>query len=324
MIPLRDTIRSRNFPFVTYLLILLNVLVYGYQAIQGPDVSRFIATYALIPARFTQPALIDYFGWGGNIVSLFTFMFLHGGFWHLLGNMWSLHIFGDNIEDRLGPLRYLGFYLLAGVLSGLVHLVLHPQSQIPTVGASGAIAGVMGAYFLCYPGSRILTLIPVFIFPWLVEIPAFIFLGIWFVLQFLGAAGADGAAGGIAWWAHVGGFLAGVVLLKGFERIPATGMSAPLEAAAARKHSHHLQVIQPAPISGSPDLRGRLRITAFEALAGTRKRVALANGLRRRTFLVSVPPGIKADQSLRLRGLGQKRPDGRRGDLYLRIELESW
>jgi hypothetical protein len=324
MIPLRDTIRSRNFPFVTYLLILLNVLVYGYQAIQGPDVSRFIATYALIPARFTQPALIDYFGWGANIVSLFTFMFLHGGFWHLLGNMWSLHIFGDNIEDRLGPLRYLGFYLLAGVLSGLVHLVLHPQSQIPTVGASGAIAGVMGAYFLCYPGSRILTLIPVFIFPWLVEIPAFIFLGIWFVLQFLGAAGADGAAGGIAWWAHVGGFLAGVVLLKGFERIPATGMSAPLEAAAARKHSHHLQVIQPAPISGSPDLRGRLRITAFEALAGTRKRVALANGLRRRTFLVSVPPGIKADQSLRLRGLGQKRPDGRRGDLYLRIELESW
>ena len=324
MIPLRDTIRSRNFPFVTYLLILLNVLVYGYQAIQGPDVSRFIATYALIPARFTQPALIDYFGWGANIVSLFTFMFLHGGFWHLLGNMWSLHIFGDNIEDRLGPLRYLGFYLLAGVLSGLVHLVLHPQSQIPTVGASGAIAGVMGAYFLCYPGSRILTLIPVFIFPWLVEIPAFIFLGIWFVLQFLGAAGADGAAGGIAWWAHVGGFLAGVVLLKGFERIPATGMSAPLEAAAARKHSHHLQVIQPMPISGSPDLRGRLRITAFEALAGTRKRVALANGLRRRTFLVSVPPGIKADQSLRLRGLGQKRPDGRRGDLYLRIELESW
>jgi hypothetical protein len=192
------------------------------------------------------------------------------------------------------------------------------------VGASGAIAGVMGAYFLCYPGSRILTLIPIFIFPWLVEIPAFIFLGIWFVLQFLGAAGADGAAGGIAWWAHVGGFLAGIVLLKGFERIPATGMSAPLEAAAARKHSHHLQVIRPAPISGSPDLRGRLRITAFEALAGTRKRVALANGLRRRTFLVSVPPGIKADQSLRLRGLGQKRPDGRRGDLYLTIELESW
>ncbi len=323
MIPLRDTIRSRNHPVVTYLLILLNVLVYGYQAIQGPDLSRFITTYALIPARFTHPALIDYFGWGSNVISLFTFMFLHGGFWHLLGNMWSLHIFGDNIEDRLGPLRFLCFYLLAGVLSGLVHLVLHSQSQIPTVGASGAIAGVMGAYFLCYPGSRILTLIPIFIFPWLIEIPAFIFLGIWFVLQFLGAAGADGSAGGIAWWAHVGGFLAGIVLLKGFERIPATGMSAPLGAAAARKHSHHLQVIQPTPTPDSPDLRGRLRITAFEALAGTRKRVALATGLRRRTFLVRVPPGIKANQSLRLKGLGRTQPDGRRGDLYLKIELES-
>ncbi len=324
MIPLHDTIRSRRSPFVTYFLIGLNVLVYVYQAIQGPDGGRFIATYALIPARFTHPALVDYFGWGANLVSLFTFMFLHGGFWHLLGNMWSLYIFGDNIEDRLGPLRYLSFYLLAGVLSGLVHLVLHPQSQIPTVGASGAIAGIMGAYFLCYPRSRILTLIPVFIFPWLIEIPAFVFLGIWFVLQFLGAAGADGSAGGIAWWAHVGGFLAGILLLKGFERIPATGLSAPLEAAAARKHSHHLQVIQPASIPGSADLRGRLRITAFEALTGTRKRVALATGLRRRTFLVSVPPGMKANQSLRLRGLGQMLPDGRRGDLYLKIELESW
>ena len=323
MIPLRDTIRSRRAPFVTYFLIGLNVLVYVYQAIQGPDGGRFIATYALIPARFTHPALVDYFGWGANLVSLFTFMFLHGGFWHLLGNMWSLHIFGDNIEDRLGPLRYLSFYLLAGVLSGLVHLVLHPQSQIPTVGASGAIAGIMGAYFLSYPRSRILTLIPVFIFPWLIEIPAFVFLGIWFVLQFLGAAGADGSAGGIAWWAHVGGFLAGILLLKGFERIPATGLSAPLEAAAARKHSHHLQVIQPASIPGSADLRGRLRITAFEALAGTRKRVALATGLRRRTFRVSIPPGMKANQSLRLRGLGQILPDGRRGDLYLKIELES-
>ena len=324
MIPLRDTIRSRSYPFVTYFLIVLNVLVYGYQIFQGPDGGRFITTYALIPARFTHPALIDYFGWGSNLLSLFTFMFLHGGFWHLLGNMWSLYIFGDNIEDRLGPLRYLFFYLLAGILSGVVHLVLYSQSQIPTVGASGAIAGVMGAYFLCYPRARILTLIPIFIFPWLIEIPAFIFLGIWFVLQFLGAAGADGSAGGIAWWAHVGGFLAGIALLKGFERIPTTGLSAPLETAAARKHSHHLQVIRPASVPGSPDLQGRLTITAFEALAGTRKRVALTAGRRRRTFLVRVPAGMKAGQSLRLRGLGQILPDGRRGDLYLKIELESW
>ncbi len=324
MIPLRDTIRSRTYPFVTYLLIILNTVVFFFQVMQGPEQGRFVATYALIPARFTHPALIDYFGWGANFVSLFTFMFLHGGFWHLLGNMWSLYIFGDNIEDRLGPLRYLLFYLLAGALSGLVHLVLHPGSQIPTVGASGAIAGVMGAYFVLYPRSRILTLIPIFIFPWLIEIPAFIFLGIWFVLQFLGAAGADGAAGGIAWWAHVGGFVAGIALLKGFERIPATGLSDRLEAAATKKHSHHLQVIQPRAIPGSSDLQGDLRITAFEALSGTRKRVALATGLRRRIYVVRVPPGMKTGQSLRLRGLGQMLPEGRRGDLYLKIELESW
>ena len=324
MIPLRDNIRSRTYPFVTYLLIALNVLVFLVQMLQGPQEGRFIATYALIPARFAHPALIDYFGWGANFISLFTFMFLHGGFWHLLGNMWTLHIFGDNIEDRLGPLRYLLFYLLAGALSGLVHLLLHPESQIPTVGASGAIAGVMGAYFVLYPRSKILTLIPIFIFPWLIEIPAFFFLGIWFVLQFIGAAGADAAAGGIAWWAHLGGFVAGIALLKAIDRIPASGLSDRIGAVTAKKHSHHLQVIQPRAIPGSPDLQGRLRITAFEALTGTRKRVALAVGLRRRTFMVRVPPGMQAGKSLRLKGLGQTTPQGHRGDLYLKIELESW
>jgi membrane associated rhomboid family serine protease len=324
MIPLRDTIRSRTYPLVTYLIIGLNVLVYFRQAALGPDQLRFVATYGLIPARFTHPALIDYFGWGGNLLSLVTFMFLHGGFWHLLGNMWSLYIFGDNIEDRLGPLRYLCFYLLAGSLSGLVHLVLHPNSQIPTVGASGAIAGVMGAYFVLYPRSRILTLIPIFIFPWLVEIPAFVFLGIWFVLQFLGAAGADAASGGIAWWAHVGGFAAGIVLLKCFDRLPATGLSTRFTKTAARQHTHHLQVIHPREIPGSPDLQARLHISGFEALSGTRKRVSLAGGWRRRTFLVTVPPGMRPGTSLRLRGLGGTSPDGRRGDLYLKIELESW
>jgi membrane associated rhomboid family serine protease len=324
MIPLRDTIRSRTYPLVTYLLIGLNVLVYFRQIALGPDQLRFIATYGLIPARFTHPALIDYFGWGSNLLSLITFMFLHGGFWHLLGNMWSLYIFGDNIEDRLGPLRFLGFYLLAGSLSGLVHLVLHSSSQIPTVGASGAIAGVMGAYFVLYPRAKILTLIPIFIFPWLIEIPAYIFLGIWFVLQFIGAAGADAASGGIAWWAHVGGFIGGILLLKSFALFPATGLSRRLETATAKKHSYHLQVVQPQPIPGSLDLQGSLHLSAFEALAGTRKRVALAAGWRRRTFLVTVPPGIRAGKSLRLRGLGGTSSDGRRGDLYLSIELESW
>ena len=324
MIPLRDTIRSRTYPLVTYLLIGLNVLVYLLQHSSGPATERLIVTYGLIPARFTHPALIAYFGWGSNLISLLTYMFLHGGFWHLLGNMWSLYIFGDNIEDRLGPLRFLGFYLLAGCLSGLVHLVLHPDSQIPTVGASGAIAGVMGAYFVLYPGSKILTLIPIFIFPWIIEIPAFFFLGIWFVLQFLGAAGADGTSGGIAWWAHVGGFIAGIVLLKAFEFLPTSGRLPRLEAATTKKRSHRLQVIYPQRIPGSPDLQGRLRISAFEALAGTRKIVMIASGLRRRTLRVTVPPGIQAGKSLRLKGIGPVAPDGRHGDLYLKIELETW
>jgi membrane associated rhomboid family serine protease len=324
MIPLRDTIESRRYPYVTYLLIAVNVLVFLFQNALVTDPLRFIATYGMIPARFTHPALIDYFGWGGNLLSLGSYMFLHGGFWHLLGNMWSLYIFGDNVEDRLGPLRYAVFYLLAGIASALVHLVLHPDSQIPTVGASGAIAGVMGAYFILYPGSKILTLIPIFIFPWLIEIPAFVFLGIWFVLQFLGAAGADAASGGIAWWAHVGGFVSGIVLLKLIDRLPATGLSRRVAQPAARKHTHHLQVIHPRPVPATFDLEARLSVTAFEALTGTRKRVALAGGLRRRTFLVTVPPGIQAGKRLRLRGLGQTTPDGRRGDLYLRIDLAAW
>ncbi len=324
MIPLRDTIRSRTYPLITYLLIGLNVVVYLLQHSLGPESDRLIVIYGLIPARFTHPDLIAYFGWGGNLISLLTYMFLHGGFWHLLGNMWSLYIFGDNIEDRLGPLRFLSFYLLAGCLSGLVHLVLHPDSQIPTVGASGAIAGVMGAYFVLYPGSKILTLIPIFIFPWIIEIPAFFFLGIWFVLQFLGAAGADGSAGGIAWWAHLGGFIAGIVLLKTFERFPAAGRAPRLDAAVAKRRSHHLQVIHPQRIQGGPDLQGRLRISAFEALAGTRKIVTIASGLRRRTLRVTVPPGIQAGKSLRLKGIGPVAPDGRHGDLYLQIELETW
>jgi membrane associated rhomboid family serine protease len=324
MIPLRDTISSRRYPFVTYLIMAVNVLVYGFQHVLVPDQLRLIASFALIPARFTHPDLIAYFGWSANLLTLLSYMFLHGDFLHLLGNMWSLYIFGDNVEDRLGPLRYAGFYLLAGIASGVVHLVLHPNSQIPTVGASGAIAGVMGAYFVLYPRSKILTLIPIFIFPWLVEIPAFVFLGIWFLLQFLGAAGADGASGGIAWWAHLGGFVAGIALLQLIDRLPKIGLSRYVAQPAARKHTHHLQMIHPRPVPDSPDLEGRLAISAFEALTGTRKRVALANGLRRRTLLVTIPAGIRAGKRLRLKGLGRTTPDGRRGDLYLRIELATW
>ena len=130
-----------------------------------------------MPARYTVPEISGYFSIGQQVFSFVSFMFIHGGFWHLLGNMWSLYILGDNVEDRLGPLRYLAFYLLCGITSGLTHIIINHHSQLPTIGASGAIAGVMGAYFILYPKSKILTLIPIFIIPYFVEIPAFFFNG---------------------------------------------------------------------------------------------------------------------------------------------------
>ena len=323
MIPLRDTIRSHSYPVVNNLLIGANVLVFLIQLSLGPDLDRFIFTYGLVPAKFTHPALAAYFGWASNLFSLLSFMFLHGGFMHLLGNMWSLYIFGDNVEDRLGPLRYLGFYLLAGLVSGLFHMALNMDSQIPTIGASGAIAGVMGAYFILFPASKILTLIPIIFIPWFVEIPAFVFLGIWFALQFISAAGS-GAATGIAWWAHVGGFVAGIILLKLLSRVPQVGLSRKIKAGTAKKTSHRLQVLHPTASEGSLDLYGTLPITAFEALTGTSKYVTVPRGFRRRTLHVKVPPGIREGNTLRLRHQGRTGPSGERGDLYLKIQFTTW
>ena len=324
MIPLRDTIRSQNYPVVNNLLIGVNVLVFLIQLSQGPNLDRFVFTYGLVPAKFTHPALSAYFGLAGNLFSLLSFMFLHGGFLHLLGNMWSLYIFGDNVEDRLGPLRYLGFYLAAGLISGLFHMALNMNSQIPTIGASGAIAGVMGAYFILYPASKILTLIPIIFIPWFIEIPAFVFLGIWFVLQFLSAAGSHAGATGIAWWAHVGGFIGGIVLLKLFALVPKAGLSRKLQSTTTKKTSHRLQVLHPSGASDSLHLYATLPITAFEALAGTSKYVTIPQGFRRRTLRVDVPPGIKEGNTLRLQGQGRTSPAGDKGDLYLQVQFVSW
>jgi len=228
MIPLRDTLASKNYPVVNNAIIGLNVLVYLIQSVQGGQADRFIYIYGLVPARYSIPHIASYFSVEQQIFSLISFMFLHGSFWHLLGNMWSLYIFGDNIEDRLGSLRYLLFYLLCGLTSGLSHLLLNLNSNVPTIGASGAIAGVMGAYFLLFPKSRILTLIPILFIPFFIEIPAYFFLGIWFLLQFLSAAGTAGSAGGIAWWAHIGGFISGMILLKLFHILPDSGITQQL------------------------------------------------------------------------------------------------
>ena len=179
MIPIRDTVESRNYPVVNHLIIAVNVGVYFIQLAQGAKIDHFVFLYGLVPARYSDPFLAHYFTPGQQLFSFLSFMFVHGDIWHILFNMWSLHIFGDNVEDRLGPVRYVFFYLLCGWVSGLSHLVVNWHSQVPTVGASGAIAGVMGAYFILYPGARILTMIPILIFPFFVELPAFFFLGLW-------------------------------------------------------------------------------------------------------------------------------------------------
>jgi membrane associated rhomboid family serine protease len=202
VIPLRDVIPSRTTPVVTVGIIVVNVLAFWIElAMPGAGRQVFLREYGIVPAAFAWPTLL-------------TSMFLHGGWLHIIGNMWYLWIFGDNVEDRLGHGRYLAFYLLCGAAAGLAQAMVSPGSYIPTIGASGAIAGVMGAYFVLYPRSKILMLLPLFIIIEIVEIPAFWFLGFWFLMQLFSGAGSiaqtTGAQGGIAFWAHVAGFLAGI------------------------------------------------------------------------------------------------------------------
>ncbi len=214
MIPIRDTIPSRRLPFVTWALIAANLTVFVWQLSLGPTLAREDALYAFVPAELfghaPEPA-----GPVARFLPLLTSMFLHGGWFHLLGNMLYLFIFGDNVEDIFGRFRFLLFYLGCGVASALAQGLSNPCSKLPMVGASGAVAGILGAYFLLFPRARVLTLIPVLFFFPLVEVPAFFFLLFWFFLQFVQGARASAVAapgGGVAWWAHVGGFTAGLVV----------------------------------------------------------------------------------------------------------------
>jgi len=205
MIPLRDTQPSRTTPIVTVGIIVANVLVFLYQvSLDRFSVNHLIAEYGVIPDRL-------------HALSLVTSMFLHGGWMHVIGNMWFLWIYGDNVEDVLGHARYLLFYLLAGVAAALLQVALSWDSRVPMIGASGAIAGVMGAYLVKFPRARVLTLIPVFVFFTTVEIPAVFILLYWFVIQFFSGVGSIGyshlSQGGVAWFAHVGGFVAGMILI---------------------------------------------------------------------------------------------------------------
>ena len=322
MIPLRDINPSRNLPVVNTLLIGINVVVFFLQMSQGNEMNRFVYTYGLVPARYSVSHVSAYFTPFQQAFSFLSFMFLHGGFLHLLGNMWSLYIFGDNVEDRLGPFRYLLFYLLCGLGSGLSHLLLNMNSTIPTIGASGAISGVMGAYLVLHPRSRILTLIPILIFPWFVEIPAFFFIGFWFVMQLLNAAGSHGGGGGIAWWAHIGGFLFGIVFLKLALKLPSTGVSRKISPMTARKKTSRLQVIRPGGPADDPNLYGTLQISPFEARLGSRKLVNIPWGFQKRLINVTVPAGITEGKQLRLKSLGKLTPKGGRGDLFLRVIIK--
>lgn len=214
MLPIRDDTPRSTTPYINYFLIVLNLLIFLYEWIQGPRFMQgFEYQFAFVPRNLT--------GWvSGSVpasVALVPFissMFLHANWWHVIGNMWFLRIFGDNVEDRLGHFGYLIFYLLCGIGADLAHLVFNFNSRLPAVGASGAIAGVMGAYFVLYPRARVLTWWIFFVF-WL---PAWLVLGYWFLGEFLGGAASlftsSGGAGGVAFWAHVGGFVTGVVLIK--------------------------------------------------------------------------------------------------------------
>ncbi len=321
MIPIRDTIPSKNYPIANTTIIGINVIVYLIELVQGPNLNRFVYMYGLVPARYSVPQIASYFTFGQQALSLVSFMFLHGGFWHILGNMWFLFIFGDNVEDRLGPFRYVVFYLLCGLVSGLSQLIINFHSNVPTIGASGAIAGVMGAYLILHPHSKILTLIPIIFIPWFIEIPAFFFLGFWFFFQFINAAGSHGHISGIAWWAHIGGFVFGMVCLKIFLALPGTGASDKLRRVTAKRKTHRLQVIRPFSPRAEPHLYGTINITPFEALIGTQKLVNIPWGFQKRIVRVNVPAGVKEGSKLRLKGLGKITVGDQRGDLYLKVMI---
>jgi membrane associated rhomboid family serine protease len=218
MVPLKDTVPSRSFPLVNWMLIGLNVFMFMAElsAASRGQVEAMIHDFGIVPARF-----LAYPG-PRELSTLITGMFLHAGWLHLFSNMLALYIFGDNIEDRMGSAKYLVFYLLCGILAGVAHIVFNTSSTVPSVGASGAIAGVLGAYLILFPHSTVITLIPVFFYPIFVEIPAVIYLGVWFLSQMISGtmqivhtiySPEARAQGGVAWWAHAGGFIAGALLV---------------------------------------------------------------------------------------------------------------
>jgi membrane associated rhomboid family serine protease len=210
MIPLRSTERIYATAATTASLIAVNTIIFLYQVTLSPnELNHLVSQWGIVPDRIGQ-----------NLPSLFTSMFLHGGWMHLIGNMLYLWVFGRNIEDLIGSGRFLALYLLCGLVAAVVHVIFNPYSRMPTIGASGAIAGVMGAYLIKFPRARIVTLVPIFFFFTTVELPAAILLVFWFAIQFFSGFGSlgenDYSGGGTAWFAHIGGFVAGMLLIRLF------------------------------------------------------------------------------------------------------------
>lgn len=221
MIPLKDRNPTRRIPIVTIALIAVNVAVFVYEIGLGENLGLFFQNFGAVPrsvvASLTPGQFVP-----GVVFPLLTSMFVHGGWLHLLGNMLYLWIFGDNVEDKLGRVRFLVFYVMCGFAASSLHVIVDPMSATPMVGASGAISGVLGAYLLLFPGARVVTLIPIFVFIQVAELPALVVLGFWFVMQFFNGIFSlgyeTGGVGGVAWWAHVGGFVAGLALVFPFRR----------------------------------------------------------------------------------------------------------
>jgi membrane associated rhomboid family serine protease len=214
MFPLYDTVRSRKFPLINLTLVLANVLAFLYELQFDPDMLReFIFTWGLIPDRLLRDPNTFW-------TTIFSSMFLHGGWFHIINNMWVLLIFGDNVEAAMGRIRYLFFYLLSGVAAGLLQTHILADSAVPMIGASGAVAGVLGAYLILFPRSRIASLVPILFIFTIIEIPAMLFLLFWFVSQLYSGLFAirGGGESGIAWWAHIGGFAFGVIVVLLFRR----------------------------------------------------------------------------------------------------------
>lgn len=214
MLPLRDNVPRRRKPIITGLIIAINIIIYLWQTTMDTYQLRvFLYNFGLIPGHFIEDIVASSY-------TILTSIFLHGGLGHLVGNMWILALFGDNVEDRMGRFSFLWFYIISGIVANFIHLIFNIGSTTPTIGASGAVAGIMAAYVFLFPLARVVSVIPIFFFPYIISIPALFFISIWFLTQvYYGTIGlAIGNAGGVAWWAHIGGFIFGAIFYRFFLR----------------------------------------------------------------------------------------------------------